>query len=488
MTIEEVSNKLKEHGYKLLDTKYKNNKSPINIEKDGYKYFTPWNCICKTWKPKMWSISNPYSIENIKKYMKENNFNCELISEEYDYKEMKLKCKCGKIYSCGITHLIHDRQENCPKCSIKIVASKHMKNKYLDYIKIKNLKIIGNYSSCKNTIYCMDEDNYYLKFTLYNALNGSNIYDSLFDMNNIYVINNIKNYIKINNLNVELLTKKFNGHSSNIRLKCKECSNEYETNFYYFLSTNKIICNNCARIKSLKNRIKYDYDIFKEYGLEMIEKYNGHSKRIYCLNEDGYYVYCSPESLKNINDSSSTIFHSCNKYIIKNIKNFININGLECELLSKEYKSSKDKLVFKCSCGNTYYNTIYSLRNGISTLCKGCGKINVKSKMEDYVERYLNSIGIENYREKTFIDCRDKYLLPFDFYLPIHNICIECQGKQHYEPIDYFGGEKRLEYVKYHDKIKREYCKENGIELIEISYIDFNKGNIENIINNYIKK
>ena len=31
--------------------------------------------------------------------------------------------------------------------------------------------------------------------------------------------------------------------------------------------------------------------------------------------------------------------------------------------------------------------------------------------------------------------------MPFDFYLPKHNICIEYDGKQHFEPIDIFGGE-----------------------------------------------
>lgn len=38
--------------------------------------------------------------------------------------------------------------------------------------------------------------------------------------------------------------------------------------------------------------------------------------------------------------------------------------------------------------------------------------------------------------------------LPFDFYLPYYNTCIEYDGVQHFKPIDYFGGEKEFELRK----------------------------------------
>jgi hypothetical protein len=31
---------------------------------------------------------------------------------------------------------------------------------------------------------------------------------------------------------------------------------------------------------------------------------------------------------------------------------------------------------------------------------------------------------------------------PFDFYLPDYNLLIEFQGRQHYEAVEKFGGEK----------------------------------------------
>ena len=73
-------------------------------------------------------------------------------------------------------------------------------------------------------------------------------------------------------------------------------------------------------------------------------------------------------------------------------------------------------------------------------------------------------------KDKRFKQCKNKRQLPFDFYLPDYNICIEFDGRQHYKSIEYFGGEKHLEYVQYNDKIKTEYCLNNNINLIRIKY------------------
>jgi len=49
-------------------------------------------------------------------------------------------------------------------------------------------------------------------------------------------------------------------------------------------------------------------------------------------------------------------------------------------------------------------------------------------------------LDIEYIKQKRFEKCRNKLPLPFDFYLPNENICIEYDGIQHFKPIDYFGG------------------------------------------------
>ena len=68
--------------------------------------------------------------------------------------------------------------------------------------------------------------------------------------------------------------------------------------------------------------------------------------------------------------------------------------------------------------------------------------------------------------------------LLFDFYLPSYNVCIEFQGEQHYK-IDFHmqvgklskeEATKALLLQQRRDQIKRNYCKEHTIALLEIKY------------------
>ena len=67
-----------------------------------------------------------------------------------------------------------------------------------------------------------------------------------------------------------------------------------------------------------------------------------------------------------------------------------------------------------------------------------------------------------------------------DFYLPDYNIAIECQGIQHFEPIDFFGGEEKFDEQIERDRIKYNLCKNNNINIIYYSNINYNN-NVNNI-------
>jgi hypothetical protein len=59
-----------------------------------------------------------------------------------------------------------------------------------------------------------------------------------------------------------------------------------------------------------------------------------------------------------------------------------------------------------------------------------------------------------------------------DVYFPELNMAIEYQGKQHFEPIDYFGGVDAFIRNQERDKRKAQRCKENGVHLIYIDYTE----------------
>lgn len=62
---------------------------------------------------------------------------------------------------------------------------------------------------------------------------------------------------------------------------------------------------------------------------------------------------------------------------------------------------------------------------------------------------------------------------------------IECQGEQHYMPVEEFGGESQYEEQVINDQLKRDYAKKNNLELIEISYKDKNFDKIETILKDH---
>lgn len=57
-----------------------------------------------------------------------------------------------------------------------------------------------------------------------------------------------------------------------------------------------------------------------------------------------------------------------------------------------------------------------------------------------------------------------------DIFIPSINTAIEYQGRQHYEPVDFFSGEEGFERQKQLDQQKRILCKQNEVRLIEWPY------------------
>lgn len=104
----------------------------------------------------------------------------------------------------------------------------------------------------------------------------------------------------------------------------------------------------------------------------------------------------------------------------------------------------------------------------------GCRKCN-KNKGEEAVRKFLIEKGIEFEEQKRFNDCRYKLPLPFDFYLPKYNICIESDGNIHSEKINWNGKmtdkemEENLKSNRLRDKIKNDYCKNNKINLLRVN-------------------
>jgi hypothetical protein len=137
---------------------------------------------------------------------------------------------------------------------------------------------------------------------------------------------------------------------------------------------------------------------------------------------------------------------------------------------------SEKIVLWKCEkCNNEWFSKIEH-RTIYNTGCPRCSL----SKGEMIIDSFLQENSISYERQYKFKKCINKKQLPFDFFIPDENLCIEYNGKQHYEKVDFFGGEDGFNYTRNNDQLKKQYCDDNNIRLLIIPF--WEKENISDII------
>lgn len=127
-----------------------------------------------------------------------------------------------------------------------------------------------------------------------------------------------------------------------------------------------------------------------------------------------------------------------------------------------EYVNIKTKLLITCpEHGDFLQKAATHLRGS------GCFKCNA-SKGELAVEYILINENIKHIREYTLPEIVNRYR--YDFYLPEYRALIEFHGIQHYESVEWFGGEEVFDYTRRNDEIKRQLASEAKYVLIELNY------------------
>ncbi len=240
----------------------------------------------------------------------------------------------------------------------------------------------------------------------------------------------------------------------------------------------------CPRCSLIKNTDDFVSKAYLIYG----NKYD-YSKVNYVGTKTPVEIICKEHGLFLTKPNNFLNGNSCPKcgIILKNKKNtsntieFINkSNNIHNNTYNYDktiYVSATKKVIITCNKHGDFYQTPQSH-------LKGCGCIKCSlSKFERYIICFLDKINVEYSYQKKFDKCKNKNFLPFDFYLPKYNVCIEYDGIQHFEPVVGWGGIKRLNIIKKNDMIKNEFCKENNINLLRIRY---DEKDIDNKILNYI--
>ena len=204
---------------------------------------------------------------------------------------------------------------------------------------------------------------------------------------------------------------------------------------------------------------KYDYSL--------VEYKNNKTKVKIICPEHGVFEQSPNSHYKN---GCSKCSHKHKPSTEEFIKKCLHLHNNIYDYSLVEYKNAYSKIKITCKKHGVFEQTASHHSRGAG--CPNC-KI---SKGELKIKNWLNMNKINYIQQYKFIDCKDKSPLPFDFYLPEHNMCIEYDGRQHYEIIKLWGGEEGFIDTKNKDNIKNTYCKNNKIKLLRIKYSE----NVEN--------
>ncbi len=148
------------------------------------------------------------------------------------------------------------------------------------------------------------------------------------------------------------------------------------------------------------------------------------------------------------------------------IKQVVDKHGYKYDYSETIYHNTKEKINIICKKHGKFEQIAYEHLKGA-----GCPVCN-ESKGESKINQWLLNNEIIFERQYRFNKCKNKRKLPFDFYLPELNICIEYDGEFHFK--NKFGIES-LKYTQHNDHLKTEFCFENNIKLLRISFEQFDQ-------------
>lgn len=240
-----------------------------------------------------------------------------------------------------------------------------------------------------------------------------------------------------------------------------------KTNFDSIIAGSKPTVNGLTE-ESKKLRAKKR---FLEYGLELLEEYQGFNTPHKVKVLDGVYAgYYGKTSLATVNQKST-----------RGKTAQLNITILtedEKRRYFREYAESRgykiidypEKLAVRGKCtllspqGNEWETVWYHFAYQENCNCPLDVKRSIGERMISSLLK-ANAVPFEEQRKVT----TNGRTLFFDFYLPECNTYIEYNGKQHYEDTGgYYKG--KLRDLQERDQLKEDWCKQVGATLVVIPY------------------
>ena len=222
-TYEEVKKFINDLGYELISKEYDNSHQKLTLkDKDGYFYTINLSNIKSGKNAHKFDQSNPFTLINIKLWLKLNNKILELVSEKYIGSKEKLIFKDveGFLYVSNFEKIRNGGQPN------KFYENNPYTIQNINlWLKLNDLKlelITDKYLNVLQKLTFKDTDGYLYSSDMPNLVLGVNRGNNLskFGNGNIYTIENIKLWLILNNMsNYQLIDNEYVNNSNQLTLK-----------------------------------------------------------------------------------------------------------------------------------------------------------------------------------------------------------------------------------------------------------------------------
>lgn len=343
---------------------------------------------------------------------------------------------------------------------------------------------------------------------------------------------------------IEMLSE-YTGANDKVLLRCNDCGHEWEA-IPRSVVTSKRGCPKCkVALGKIDNSLKKFLEKYDSSLYELVEFKNCMEVTVKCkkcgflrtTNANNIYRFgcpkCGQERTHNLQrltqeefiqrakeqhgdkyDYSKVEYYSYNTPVIITCKihgDFAqtpgkHLSGQGCPKCIGKYKTTEEFIKLSKEIHGDKYDyskTVYTRADTpVTIICPehgefeqlprvhsvvgcGCPKCS-QSHGERIVAQVLTDLNI-SFKEQVCLKnpYNEGHKFRLDFWIPSLKLIIEYNGKQHYIPIEHFGGELRFKEQQKRDSDLRKVCEKTKTHLLEISY---KEKNIEKVIKDFIDK
>lgn len=252
----------------------------------------------------------------------------------------------------------------------------------------------------------------------------------------------------------------------------------------------------CAKCSKRKSRITGSTALQKwelindknEYILGDVSHVYGNESKLFVTHKKCGTVF--RPSYEGFFGKKQTRCPFCNKPVITPERALYEFNLLtdkdEYELGdTNNIQGHESRLYIRHKLCNTIFTPSYdSFFGKMQSRCPFCSQ----SKGEKIIAQILTTLGIKFFTQQKFTGnngytkCKNSRYLAFDFFIPSYNLVIEFQGAYHFKSI--MGSDLKIQ--QHRDAIKKEWCRSNHVQMLELFDNELKSDSIKEILISYI--